>query len=152
LLQVLKSHSDVEPVEKRRPGDAGVGKNAPKSGTTVGEGGQRRVLGAPDSVEAPVDQHFDIRCGFGDGTENLTTTGFRVDIADAHLQMPLAVLTAPSEGGIQGHDNRGRHRFRRGRGTVLEHFTDFQGMTAHCPRVLRTIDREHLLQKIAASL
>jgi hypothetical protein len=39
LLQVLKSHSNVEPIEKRCRGNAGVGENAPKSRTTVGERG-----------------------------------------------------------------------------------------------------------------
>jgi hypothetical protein len=47
---VLKSHSDVAPVEKRRLGDTGVGENAPKSRTTVGEGGQCRILGSPNGV------------------------------------------------------------------------------------------------------
>jgi hypothetical protein len=32
LLQVLKSHSDVDPVQKRRRGDAGFGENALKPG------------------------------------------------------------------------------------------------------------------------
>jgi hypothetical protein len=34
-------------------------------GATVGEGGEHRVLGAPDRVDAPTDQHFDVRIGFG---------------------------------------------------------------------------------------
>jgi hypothetical protein len=39
LPQVLKSHSNVESIEKRRCGDAGVGENALKSRITVGERG-----------------------------------------------------------------------------------------------------------------
>jgi hypothetical protein len=30
LLQVLQPHADVEPVEDRRLGDAGLGENVPK--------------------------------------------------------------------------------------------------------------------------
>ena len=33
------------------------------------------MLGAPDCVEVPVDQHLQVRSGFGDGTENLPSTG-----------------------------------------------------------------------------
>ena len=43
-----------------------VGENAPERGVAIGEGGQRRVLGSPDSVEGAAAQHFDVRAGFGD--------------------------------------------------------------------------------------
>ncbi len=55
LLQVLQPHGDVKPVEHRRRGDAGIGEIAPEPRTAVGEGGQRRVLGSPDSVEVAAD-------------------------------------------------------------------------------------------------
>ena len=91
LLQVLKSHSNVKPIEKRRRGDAGVGENRRSPETSVGERRQRRMLGAPDGVKVPDDQHLDIRFGFGHGTENLPTAGFRFDVADTHLKMPPPV-------------------------------------------------------------
>jgi hypothetical protein len=34
LLEVLKPHADVEPVENRQLGDAGISENAPQSGDT----------------------------------------------------------------------------------------------------------------------
>jgi len=43
-----------------------VGESAPERRATIGEGGQRRVLGSPDSVEGAAAQHFDVRAGFGD--------------------------------------------------------------------------------------
>ena len=52
LLQVLKSHSDVKPVEKRRCGDTRASENVPKSRTAVGEGGQLGLPGASDRVVA----------------------------------------------------------------------------------------------------
>jgi hypothetical protein len=71
LLQVLSPHGDMKPVEKRWSGNAGIGENAPKPGATVGEGGQRRALGAAAGVEVAADQPRDIRVGSGDSAENL---------------------------------------------------------------------------------
>jgi hypothetical protein len=118
LLEVLKPHTDVEPVKNRRRDDAGIGENTPERWTTVGEGGHRRVHGAPNGVEFAADQRFDSRIGFRDGAENLSSTSLRFDIADPHLQMPLPILTAADEGRVQGdHDRRGR-RFGPDRGTL----------------------------------
>jgi hypothetical protein len=64
----------------------------------AGEGFQYRVLGSPDRVEAPADQHFDARSGLGNGGENLPPTKHRFNIADPDIQMPLVVLAAPDEG------------------------------------------------------
>src|SRR5271168_4293349 len=75
LLEVLESHADMEPVENRQLGDAGISENAPQSGAPVGEGGQHRVLGSSDGVEALADQDFDVRIGFGNGTKSLPLTG-----------------------------------------------------------------------------
>jgi hypothetical protein len=61
---------------------AGVGENAPKSRTTIGEGRQRGVAGSAGGVEAPADQRLDVRVGFRDGAENLSATGLRFDIAN----------------------------------------------------------------------
>src|SRR3981081_827853 len=101
LPEVLESHSDMEPVQKRRRGDAGLSENASESGTTIGESGQCRLPGASDGVKVPVDQSFDVRFRSGEGTENLAGAGFRFDIADTHLEMPLPCLATPDEGRIQ---------------------------------------------------
>ena len=77
MLQVLKSHSDVKPVQKRQVSDAGVGENASKPGTAIGEGCQRRLPGASDGIEVPVDQRLDVRFRFGDGTKNLPAVNRR---------------------------------------------------------------------------
>jgi hypothetical protein len=60
----------MEPVKNWQFGDAGIDENAPEPRTTVGEGGHRRVLGAPNGVEFAADQRFERRIGFGDGAEN----------------------------------------------------------------------------------
>ena len=98
LLQVLQPHGDVEPVEHRRRGDAGVGQDAPEPGAAVGEGGQRRVPGPADGVEGAVDQRPNVRVGLRDSAENLSSAGLCFDIADPDLEVPLAVLAAADEG------------------------------------------------------
>jgi hypothetical protein len=111
--------------------DAGVGENASKSRATIGESSQRCILCPTDSVEVPVDQYLDFRFSSGDGAENLSGFGFHFDIADMHLEMPLAVLATPDEGRIQrDHDRRRRH-FRPYGGTLTECPADPQGMTPH---------------------
>src|SRR5271165_661243 len=111
LLQVLQPHGDVKPVEDRQLGDAGIGENTPKPGTTVGAGRQGRVLGAAGGVEVPADQHRDVRIRSGDGAENLATTSLRFDVADPYLQMPLPILTAPDEDAM-GQATRAGYRCR----------------------------------------
>src|SRR4051794_33520283 len=98
LLQVLQPHGEVEPVEYRRCGDAGVGQDAPEPGAAVGEGGQRRVPGPADGVEGAADQRPNVRVDLRDGAENLSSAGFCFDIADPDLEVPLAVLAAVDEG------------------------------------------------------
>ena len=98
LLQVLQPHGDVEPVEHRRRGDAGVGQDAPEPGTAVGEGGQRRVPGPADGVEGAADQRPNVCVGLRDCAENLSSAGLCFDIADPDLEVPLAVLAAADEG------------------------------------------------------
>ena len=90
-------------VEHRRLIDAGIGEDTPEPGAAVGEGGQRCVPGSSDSVEAAADHRSDVSISFGDGAENLAATGRRFDIADPHLQMPLALRAAADERRIQGH-------------------------------------------------
>jgi hypothetical protein len=169
LLEVLKPHTDVEPVKNRRRGDAGIGENTPdprlaipsdfagrnlgqvSPRTIVGEGGHRRVLGAPNGVEFVADQRFDRRIGFRDGAEYLPATGLRFDIADPHLQMPLPILTAADEGRVQGDHDRRRRRFRLDRATLNKSLTGLQGMAAQGLRVLRGVQREHLLHQVSPS-
>jgi hypothetical protein len=149
LLEVLKSHADVKPVENRQFADASISENAPQRGAPIGESGQLRVLCSSDGVEALADQDFDVCIGFGNGTENLPPTSLRFDIADPHLQMPLAVLTAADKRRVQGHSN-GRHRhFWPGSGINSEHLADLQGMSAHSLRILSGINRKHLLQHVS---
>src|ERR1700692_4669331 len=82
-LQVPRSHADVKPIQKRPFRDTGVGENAAKPRTAVGEGCRRRLPGASDGVKVSVDQRLEVRFGFGDGTKNLPPAGFRFDVADA---------------------------------------------------------------------
>src|SRR6202162_630051 len=120
----------MKPVEDWRPGDAGISENASEPRTTVGEGGQRRVLGSADGIEVPADQHLDIGVGSRDGAKNLATARLRFDIADPYLQMPLPVLTAPDEGRIhRDHDCR-RGRSGSDRGTIPKRLALSQGMAA----------------------
>src|ERR1019366_2856193 len=70
LLQVLKSHSDMEPVQDRQIVDASIGENTSKAGTTIGKCSQRGVFSSSDGVEVMTNQHFDIRFGSDDGAEN----------------------------------------------------------------------------------
>lgn len=149
LLEVLEPHADVEPVENRKLADAGISENAPQSGTPVGEGGQHRVLGSSDGVEALADQGFDVCIGFGNGSENLPATGLRFDVTDPHLQMSLAVLTAADERGIQGHRNGRRCHFGPGHGINPERRADLQGMPSHSLGILSGINRKHLLQHVS---
>ncbi len=148
LLQVLQPHGDVEPVEHRRRGDAGAGPNTLEPGTTIGEGRQCRVLGSPDSVEIAADQRLNVGIGFGDGAENLAVTCIRFNIADPHLQMPLALRAAADERRIQGHHNRRRCCFRPDRSALTQSLADLQDMLAQGRMMRSCIDWEHLLQHI----
>jgi hypothetical protein len=131
LLQVLKSHSDVEPVEDRQFGDAGTGQNASKARTPIGEGRQRGAIRSADGVEVPADQHFDVRVGSGDGAENLAATRLRFHIANPYLQVTFSVLATPDEGGIQSDRDRRRRRFRPDRSTIPKCSADSQGVATH---------------------
>ena len=80
----------MKPVENRRLGDASIDENAPKPWTTIGQGRQFGAFNSADGVEAPAYQHLDVRVGFRDGAENLSTTRLRFDIANPHLQLLVA--------------------------------------------------------------
>src|SRR5271163_452877 len=151
LLKMFKPHSDMKPVENWRFGDSGIGENASKSRTSIGEGRQFGAFRSADGVEAPADQYLDVRIGFRDGTENLSCTGFSFDVANPQLQMTLPILTTPDEGGIQGDRDRRRSCFRPDRGTIRESFANPQGMAAQRLRVRSTVDRKHLLQSLSGN-
>lgn len=151
LLKMFKPHSDMKPVENWRFGDSGIGENASKSRTSIGEGRQFGAFRSADGVEAPADQYLDVRIGFRDGTENLSCTEFRFDVANPHLQVTLPVLTAPDEGGIQGDRDRRRRCFRPDRGTIRDRFANPQGMAAQRLQVRSGVDRKHLLQQVSGN-
>ena len=96
-----------------------------------------------------MDQHLDVRIGFGDGTENLPPARFCFNIADPHLQMPLAVFTAADERRIQGHGDRRSRLIGPHRRLIPKLRTDFQGVIAQSLRVVSGIHREHLLQHVS---
>ena len=52
----LRCHSDMKPVENWRFGDSGIGENASKSRTSIGEGRQFGAFRSADGVEAPADE------------------------------------------------------------------------------------------------
>jgi hypothetical protein len=92
LLQVLEPHADMKPIENRQLGDVGIGENASKARAPIGEGRQCRAFPSADGVEVPADQHFDVRVGSGDRTENLAATRLRLHVADPYLQMTSSQL------------------------------------------------------------
>jgi hypothetical protein len=139
-------------VENRRFQDARAGENAPKSGTTIGEGRQHGVPVSADRIEVLPDQRFDVRRGFRDAAENLTATSLRFDIANPHLEVTFVVLAAPDEGGVHGDRDRRHHRRRRDRGTVDERGASLQGMAAQRLRIRSGVDRKHLLQQVSRHL
>src|SRR5882757_2866052 len=145
LFQVLKSHSDMEPVQDRRIVDAGIDENTSKAWTTVGKGGQRGVLRSANGVEVPADQHRGVRFGSGDGAENLARASLRFNIANSYLQMTFSVLATSNEGGIQSDRDCRRLRFRLDRGTITKCRAGPQGMAAHRFLVFADANREHLL-------
>src|SRR5689334_21394601 len=81
LLGVLQAQGDVEPVEERRLGDAGLGEDGAQSRTAIGEGGQRGVWGVADLLEAAPDQRLDPGVGPGDGGEHLAGASSGLDVA-----------------------------------------------------------------------
>jgi len=127
----------------------GIGENAPQAGAPVGERRQHRILGSPDGIKAALDLRLDVGIGFGDGAENLPSARLRFDIANLHLQMPLAVLATADEGRIQGHRDRRSRRIRPHRGLIPKVRTDFKGVTAQSLRVVSGAHREHLLQHVS---
>jgi hypothetical protein len=109
LFRMVEAHRDVEPIEDGWLPYTSVGQDRPKTGTTVGEGGQVSVAGSAQCLEISADQHRDVGIAPRDGAEYLPTSTGHLDVADANLQMALAVVAAPDEGRIQA-DADGRRR------------------------------------------
>ena len=98
----------------------GIGQNRSQTGTAVGERGQLGVGGSADRLKAAPDQHRDVGIGLRDGAEYLPATAGCLDIADANLQMPFAVVAAADEGRVQGDGDRRRGSRRLDRGGVAK--------------------------------
>src|SRR5713101_2423008 len=101
-LRMLQPHGNVEPVRDRRRVDAGLGQNRTQTGTAVGERRQCGVAGSADRLKVSPDEHCDVSVGLRDSAEYLPATIGCLDIANANLQMPLAIVAATDEGCVQG--------------------------------------------------
>jgi hypothetical protein len=60
---MTQPHRDVEPVEERQLGDAGIDQDRAQTGTAVGERGQLGLVGVADLCEAALDQRLDCSIG-----------------------------------------------------------------------------------------
>jgi hypothetical protein len=127
LRRVLEPHGDVEPIEDRGLRDTGIPQDRPQTGTTVGECGQLGVFGSAHGFKVSADQRRDVGTSLHHRSEHLSPSGSRLDVADANLQVSLAVFAAADEGRIQGDSDRRRHR-----GCRLDHgvFEQFKASTS----------------------
>src|SRR4051794_16356156 len=89
-----------------RLGDTGIDQDRAQPGTAIGERRQPGVGGLANLLQTTLDQRFDRRIGLCDRGETLPAAVRRLDIAKANFEMPLALLTAPNEGRIQGQGDR----------------------------------------------
>ena len=131
-----------------RFGNVGIGQNASKASTTIGERRQRGVFGLADGLEVSADQQFDVRVGSGDRAKDLAAARRCLDIANAHLQVTFSVLGTADEGGIQSDRDPRRRCFRTNRGTFANGRAGFQGVATQGLLVLSCADRKQLLQNI----
>jgi len=146
LRRVLESHGDVEPIEDRWLGDAGIGRDRPQAGTTVGECGHLGVVGSAHGFKVSADQRFDVGARPYDRSEHLPASGSGLDVADPNLQVPFAVFTAADEGRIQGDRDRRRRGWRLDRGGIAALLADFQRMMPQCLGVPPGVDRQQVSQ------
>ena len=98
LPGMLQPHGDVEPVEIRRLGDAGIDQDRAQPGTAVGERRQLGISRLADIGKAASDQRLDRGVGLCHCGEHLTSALRRLNVAETDFEMPLTVLTAPDEG------------------------------------------------------
>src|ERR1700736_3309173 len=90
----------------------GFRENQPKAGGAVGERGQLGVGGSTDRLKAAPNHRRGLRVGVRHGAEHLSATAGCFDVADANLQMSLAIVAAADEGRVYGDGDR-RHSSRR---------------------------------------
>jgi hypothetical protein len=65
---------------------------------TIGERRQLCGVGSAEGLKVSADQHRDVGIGSCNSAEHLPAPIERLNVADANLQMPLAVMAAPDEG------------------------------------------------------
>ena len=126
--------------------DTGLGQDRAQARTTVGERGHRGVGGPADCLEASPDQHRHVGIGPCDRTRRPAAARRRLDVADANLQMPFAVMTATDEGRIQGDRDRRRRGRRLDRGGVAKLLADFERMAAQGLGALSGLHRQKMRQ------
>jgi hypothetical protein len=91
-----------------------------RPGGAVGERGHLGVGGSADRLKAAPDQRCDLRLGLRHSAEHLPTTARCLDVADANLQMPFAVLAAADECQVYGDVDCRRSGRRPDRGSVAK--------------------------------
>ena len=156
LFEMLKFHRDMEPVQNRRFQDTSIGENTPESRTTTGEGRQRGVAGAANRLEVLSDQPFDVCPGLRDGAENLTTAGFRFDIANPHASLQGVAAQCPGvDAGVDGKhvlQQISAHPVRHQSGQVCPEPVQFR-CRAECDDQLMPVSmRQHAAQRNRGSL
>src|SRR6187551_646451 len=97
LLRVLEPHGDMKPVGDWWIRDPGIGQNRSQTGAAVGERGQLRVVGSAHRLQVSADQHGEVGIGPRDSAEYLPASSSGLDVADANLETPFAVVAATDE-------------------------------------------------------
>ena len=123
------------------------GQNRPKAGGAVGERGHLGVGGSADRLKAAPDQRCDLRLGLRHGAEHLPTTARCLDVADANLQMPFAVVAAADKCRVYGDGDRRRSRRRPDRGGVAKLLASLKRVAAQRLRAFPSLHRQKMRQK-----
>jgi hypothetical protein len=146
LLRMLQPHGNVEPVRDRRRGDAGLGQNRTQSATTIGERRQCGVGGSADRLEISLDERRDVSVRIRDRAEYLPGATGCLGIANANLQMALAMVAATDEGRVQGDGDRRRCNRRRDGLGVAELLADSERVAAQGLGTLPSLHRQKVHQ------
>ena len=77
--------------------DPGIGQNRSQTGAAVGERGQLRAVDSAHPLQVSADQPREVGIGPRDSAEYLPASSSRLDVADANLQMPFAIVAATDE-------------------------------------------------------
>ena len=107
-------------------------RHRPQTGTSVGECGQLGVVSSAYGFKVSADQRRDVGTSLRHRSEHLSPSGSRLDVADANLQVSLAVFAAADEGRIQGDSDRRRRGCRHDRGVIAKLLANFQRMMSQC--------------------